>query len=170
MKNFVTPLIALLLTGATLGGYGFLTYSITKAVATIDAAKADEASLGAREDAGRAAATLLSSLGTERTALAAHVLGPEGAATAITTLEALAKRDKVTLAIGTVAVNPEDGWEKHDALSVALSVEGSWKAVTAFAAALEALPLASEVESVDLSASKSTWFGTFTILFLQEKS
>ena len=171
MKQLVAIITALVCAVLLAGGYAFMLIDINDNVARSAAAEGGAESLSIRDAAARSLELFLSRSAAERAALNAFIVPDEDVVAVIELLEDAARRTGVSIAISTIAAAPRDGWSAHEAVEVSFSATGTFVKLARFSALLEALPLASRLESVSLETSaEGAWFGSFSMFFIKERS
>lgn len=165
------PLLASALALVLAGGvYAFLFFSVQSDVARITRAAQDSSSLTRRDERARSVETLLNETKDKRTALAVFVVDDEDVVSVIELLENVAAKKKTSLSISSVSVSRPSEWNYHERIDIVFSVDGPFANLIRFLATLEALPLASRVESGSLEASGgSAWFASFAMTFVKEQ-
>lgn len=170
MRKFTALILGLLFLAATIAGYAFVHARISGFVATIAKAKETAFSTDARDQALRRADALITETAAGRAELETFVVPDSDSVRLIDAVEAAAKREGVTVTIGSVAVLPAS-WTYHEPVRVTLSARGSLSALSRFASALETLPEASRLVTASFEASADRqWFATIVIDFIKEKS
>ena len=156
--------LGIVMTALAAGVYAYLIGDIKTSVDAIAVTEGDIASAGARAARAQSAQAFLAGTAHERAELESFIAGDENIVAAIEAIEGEAKRDKVAATISSVAREPMDEWGHHELVRVEISGTGSFEALGAFTAALEALPFASRLTSVSLQGGTgSSWYGTFTV-------
>jgi len=169
MKHLIGIILALILFVAAVGGYVYLHQEVRASMDAEATARAEGAAAEERERHARAARSFLSGVAAEQTELATYVATDADFLAVIETIEAAARREKVTLAIGSVSVGEEES-KYHEQVAVVLSAEGTFANVARFASALETLPFASKLVSASFEkATGKSWFLKARILFVKRK-
>lgn len=170
MKQLPVLIFAVLIALAAGGGYVFMLTSIQTAVDGIAVARAESQTAEDRERLAQTANVFIQDTAIARDELNTYVTTDADFVSAIETLENAGKREKVEVTIGSVSVKKITA-KAHEVATVILSAKGSFSALTAFASALESLPLVSRVGTLSLeSSADSGWFGTFSVDFVKRKS
>ena len=170
MKHIVFLIISLAIFAAAVGGYWFMHQNISSGVNQIAAARAEADAANGREQFARAASSFLSDTSLEREELETFVVQDADVVAAIETIEASAKREKITASVSSVNVNSK-GQQFHEIVTMTVSARGSFAALNAFAASLESLPFASRVLSLTLEESaERSWFLTASLEFVKRKA
>lgn len=163
----LVSVLAFMLAGGT---YTFLFFGMQSDVARIARAAQDSSSLTRRDERARSVETLLNETKDKRDALAAFVVDDENVVSVIELLERVAAKKKVSLSISSVSVSRPSEWNYHERIDIVFSIDGSFANLTRFLATLEALPLASRIESGSLEASGgSAWFASLAMTFVKEQ-
>lgn len=170
MKYLAHTLVAALICIALVGVYAYMVRAVASGVARAASARSGVETLNARDASLRATESFLSETAGERAQLATFVAKDADVAKGIELLEAVARARRVTITTNAVTVMSVGGWQRHEEVHVSLSAEGSFSALTAFAASLESLPIAARVMSASIEAKEKGWFGTFTVSLIKEKS
>jgi len=171
MKNTATLILAVVSFLAAFGGYAFLMTRINTSIDSIAAAKINIDSIGKREGLAKAARIFLADTEDDRQALAQFVLDDQRIIEIIETIENTARREKVDASISSVTIQEEKTWNSHELARIAINGEGKYPSLAAFASALETLPFAARLESASFeSRAKGTWFGSYTVVAVKEKS
>lgn len=154
----------------TVGLFLFINAGISGFVKTIAKAKESSFSTDTRDQALKRADTLIAETALTRAELATFVVSDADSVRLIDTVEATAKRERVTLTVGSVSVVPTE-WTYHELVRVVFSARGSLSSMTRFTSAIETLPEASRLRDVSFEISDNNlWFATFTVDFIKEKS
>jgi glutamine synthetase adenylyltransferase len=170
MKHILILVVGVLFAAAAAGGYWFMYQNIAHGVNGIAEARADADAASGRERFQRAASAFLSDTAREREELNTFVVQDADFVAAVETIEAAAKREKITTTVGSVAVDSKLR-QFHEVITMTVSARGPFEGVTAFAAALESLPFASRVQSLSIEASaEKTWFLTASLEFIKRKA
>ncbi|MBX9765327.1 hypothetical protein K2X83_01665 [Patescibacteria group bacterium] len=169
MKHLGYLIMGLLLLAAAMAGYWFMHTTISRGVDEIAGARAEAEAASGREQFARAAGAFLSDTALEREELNTFVVQDEDFVAAIETIEASAKREKITVTVGSVEVNTQKN-QFHEVITMTVSARGPFAALTAFAASLESLPFASRVLSLSLEESaERAWFLNASLEFIKRK-
>ena len=167
MKHLFPLIIGILFVAAAAAGYWFMHRNISQGVDEIAAARAEADAAGGREQFARAAGAFLSDTAIEREELNTFVVQDEDFVAAIETIEASAKREKVTATVASVNVNSKTN-QFHEVITMTVSARGSFAALTAFAASLESLPFASRVLTLSLEeTAERVWFLNTSVEFIK---
>jgi hypothetical protein len=170
MKHIVFLIIAGVIFLTAVGGYWFMLQNISVGVNQIAAARSEAEAANGREQFARAASSFLSDTALEREELETFVVQDADVVAAIETIEASAKREKITASVSSVNVNGK-GQQFHEIVTMTVSARGSFAALNAFAASLESLPFASRVLSLSLEESaERSWFLSANVEFVKRKS
>ncbi len=170
MKHLAGLLFSILILAAAITLYTVLALRITGNDERITAAKDAAATLDVEEHALAAQSGFIAGTSGERAALASYVIAANDALRIIDILDATAASAGVHPTIGAINTEATD-WKYHDDIEVTVSTKGSYAQVARFAAGLETLPVASALVSANLQASAdNSWFGTFIVDFVKEKS
>lgn len=169
MKYIFPVLAALLFLSAAVGGYWYVHTMMRVSMDAEATARAEGAQAEEREKFARTARTFLDGIRAERTELSSYVATDADFVAIIETIEAAALRERVSVSVGSVSVQPESS-KFHERVALELSATGSFANITMFASALETLPFASRVTSVALEQSLDrTWFSRITMDVLKRK-
>jgi hypothetical protein len=143
--------------------------SISRGVDEIAAARSEAEAASGREQFQKAASAFLSDTERERQELSTFIVQDADFVAAIETIEASAKREKVSVSVGSVTVENKTH-QFHEVVTMTLSARGGFASLVAFAASLESLPFASRVQGLSIeSAADKEWFLTTTIEFIKQK-
>lgn len=170
MKKFTPLVLGCICLVVTAGLFLFINARISGFVTTIAKAKEGSFSIDTRDQALKRADILIAETALNRAELATFIVSDSDSVRLIDTIEATAKRERVTATIGSVTVVPTE-WTYHELVRVVFSARGSLTAMTRFASAIETLPEASRLANVSFEISDANiWFATFTVDFIKEKS
>ena len=170
MTRFIPLFGSVLLLLAGIGVYLFLCVNIAQSVSTAATAQASASGTGEQELFQQSIQTFMQDTVSQRTELSGFVTKDTDVVSLINAIDAAAKREKVSVTIGSVSVLGTE-WKYHEPLEVALSAQGSFSALALFATDLESLPTASHLSAMTADASTNhTWFDTFTVDFVKEKA
>jgi len=153
------------------GAYAFVFITIEGYVTRIGNAVQESETLTRRDAMARSTEAFLNSTKKERDTLEQFIVhNNDEVVTAIELLERAAKSRKVALSISSVSIVATPEWSGYERVAVLFSATGPFTNLTRFIATLEALPIASRIESGSLEISSGTsWFGSFAITFIKEK-
>ncbi|MBY0539609.1 hypothetical protein K2P56_04240 [Patescibacteria group bacterium] len=170
MKHLIFLVISVIIFLAAVGGYWFMLQNISLGVNQIAAARAEADAANGREQFARAASSFLSDTSLEREELETFVVQDADVVAAIETIEASAKREKITASVSSVNVNTK-GQQFHEIVTMTVSARGSFAALNAFASSLESLPFASRILSLSLEESaERSWFLSASLEFVKRKA
>lgn len=170
MKKFTTLILGCFCLVVIASVFVFINAGISGFVTTIAKAKEGSFSTDARDQALKRADVLITETALNRAELATFVVSDSDSVRLIDTIETTAKREHVTLTIGSVSVVPTE-WTYHELVRVVFSARGSLTPMTRFVSAIETLPEASRLVNVSFEVSDTNlWFATFTVDFIKEKS
>ncbi len=169
MKHVLFLSFSVILVVAAAFGYWFMHDSISRGVDEIAAARSEAEAASGREQFQKAASAFLSDTERERQELSTFIVQDADFVAAIETIEASAKREKVSVSVGSVTVENKTH-QFHEVVTMTLSARGGFASLVAFAASLESLPFASRVQGLSIeSAADKEWFLTTTIEFIKQK-
>lgn len=170
MKNITPLVLASIFFLVTIGVYGSALITIDGYVARISNALQDSQTLTDRDARARSIEALLTDTESLRMTLQSFVIKDEDIVSVIELLEDVSQEEDVSLSISSVSVSDVSGWNHHERININFSVDGTFADVTDFLATLEHIPFAVRLESGALGVSRgSSWFGSFTVMFIKEK-
>ncbi|OGG44348.1 hypothetical protein A2841_01005 [Candidatus Kaiserbacteria bacterium RIFCSPHIGHO2_01_FULL_48_10] len=168
MKFILLALALILCAGAALG-FSFVLGEIYLSLSTIATTRGQVAAVEQQETLTRTAQLFASETGELQKELDAFIAHDADVVKAIETIELAAQREKVELAIASVAVGSVGTWKRHEPVRAVMSAKGSFASLAAFATALETLPRVARVEKFGIETTGTEWFGTFEVSFVKEK-
>ncbi|GEM_PF-1514795 len=174
IRNIASLTLVVLLAVAAIGGYVYLLQGINASIAVIATTDGDTASAGKRAAFADSMRAFLTDVADQRTELESFVITEESVAPVIEAIESEARRDKVFVTVSSVTKGTELGWKNHGTVRLNLTGEGTYSALSTFAAALEALPLGSHLANMSLQAvgekSDKRWYGEFSVIIVARLS
>lgn len=168
--KYILFTLSVFLCGVVAVGYVFVLGEIYASLSTIATADAQVVAVERQEAEARAAQLFTSDTSSLQSELDAFVAHDTDIVAVIDSIEATAKREKITLAIAAVAVGSQSKWKRHEPVNVTMTANGSFSVLAAFITALETLPRAARVENFAIETIGTGWFGTLQISFVKEKT
>ena len=170
MKHLVAPILSCIVLAVAIIGFAFVMLQIGTFGTTIAKAKESERIASLRDQALQSASAFLNDTASDRAELENFVVKNSNSVSFITAIEDAGLREKVIANIGSINL-PSTEWKYHEPVQVVVTARGSFAALSQFATALESLPVGSRLLTMSIEASANhTWFGTFTLDFVKEKS
>lgn len=169
MKYLAAPIAAFLLAALCAVLYVFAFLDIRQNIAIAGEAQSGAETLSIRDASARSMEILLEETALERGELRAFLIEDQDVVSAIAAVENAARAAKVKSSISGIAV-VDLSLVSHEGIEVSFSASAPFSSLARFVAVLDAFPLTSRLEVARFEAAKNSWFGTFRVVFVKEKS